>query len=85
MAAERARERRGSALPPNLAPRGVSREEAAAYIGISPTKFDELVESGSMPPPKHIGTRRIWDVRALDSAFDRLPEAQFLPNPWDEV
>lgn len=53
--------------------RGLSREEAAMYIGISPTKFDELVTAGGMPTARRIGTRRIWDVWELDLAFNQLP------------
>lgn len=53
--------------------RGLSREEAAMYVGISPTKFDELVTAGGMPTPRRIGTRRIWDVWELDLAFTQLP------------
>jgi hypothetical protein len=62
------------ALPPTLAPRLISREAAAAYVCLSPTKFDELVKDGRMPKPKRIDTRRAWDVRALDSAIDGLAD-----------
>jgi hypothetical protein len=36
--------KRGSenVLPQSLAPRGLSREQAAAYVGISPSLFDML-------------------------------------------
>lgn len=53
--------------------RGLSRVEAAMYIGISPTKFDEVVADGRMPKPIIIDKRRIWDCRELDMAFDALP------------
>ena len=53
--------------------RGLSREEAAMYLGISASKFDELVRDGRMPGPKRIDGRKIWDVRDLDVAFDALP------------
>ena len=62
--------------------RGLSREEAAVYVGVSSTKFDEMVAGGLMPKPKEIGARRVWDLRALDSAFDALPDAGDA-NPWD--
>ena len=70
--------------------RGLSRVEAALYVGISPTKFDELVSDGRMPPPKRIDTRKIWDVRALDVAFDALPGGSNEYNksnddPWGHV
>lgn len=65
--------KRGSPLPKSLPPRGLNREEAAAYIGVSTTKFDDMVQDGRMPKPKRIDSRRVWDLRKLDSAFDKLP------------
>ncbi|MCJ2012660.1 helix-turn-helix transcriptional regulator [Methylobacterium sp. J-076] len=52
--------------------RGLSRQEAARYVGISTTKFDDLVREGEMPQPFRIGSRTIWDLRKLDAAFDLL-------------
>ena len=63
----------GSALPPSLAPRGLSRVQAAEYVGISATKFDEMVSDKRMPRPKRIDGRRVWDKVALDEAFAALP------------
>jgi hypothetical protein len=62
--------------------RGLSREEAAMYIGISTGKFDELVRTGRMPDPKRIDNRKVWDVHGLDLAFDELPSDG---NSWDDV
>ena len=39
-------------LPPSLAPRGLCREVAAVYIGVSPGTFDQMVTDGRMPGPK---------------------------------
>jgi excisionase family DNA binding protein len=39
------------------APRGLSRDEAARYIGVGTTKFDEMVADGRMPRPKRIDGR----------------------------
>lgn len=65
---------RQAALPLTLAPRLISREAAAAYVNVSPTKFDEMVKERVMPRPKRLGGRRkAWDVRALDIAVDNLP------------
>jgi len=52
--------------------RGLSRTQAAAYIGVSPSLFDLLIRDGKMPKPKRANARTIWDRRALDQAFDRL-------------
>jgi predicted DNA-binding transcriptional regulator AlpA len=66
--------------------RGLSREESAMYIGIGAGKFDEMVKDGRMPGPRRIDTRRVWDIRALDLAFDALPhEGAPAGNSWDDV
>jgi hypothetical protein len=67
-----ARAPRANPLPAGMMPRGPSRVQAAAYIGVSPTKFDEMVADGRMPKPKRIDGRRVWDIRKLDIAFDAL-------------
>jgi excisionase family DNA binding protein len=53
--------------------RGLSCAEAADYIGVSVTKFLEMVSDGRMPKCKQIDRRRVWDIRALDRSFDMLP------------
>jgi predicted DNA-binding transcriptional regulator AlpA len=67
--------------------RGLSRTEAAIYVGVSTTKFDQMIVDGRMPKPRRIDARRVWDIRALDQAFDSLPggEDYVERNPWDEV
>jgi predicted DNA-binding transcriptional regulator AlpA len=62
--------------------RGLRREQAARYIGIGPTKFDQLVDDGRMPKPIRIDGRRVWDSRQLDVAFDALSDHNET-NPWD--
>ena len=62
-------------LPQSLPPRGLSREEAAAYVGISPSLFDTLVKDGRMPSPKRINARTVWDRIKLDAAFEALADA----------
>ena len=64
--------------------RGLSRIEAAAYVGIGETKFDEMVSDGRMPKPRRIDGRKVWDVWALDLAFNALPEDDTVPatNSW---
>jgi predicted DNA-binding transcriptional regulator AlpA len=59
-------------LPQSLAPRGLSREQAAAYIGISPSLFDMLIKDGRMPEPMRINARVVWDRLKLDRAFEAL-------------
>lgn len=64
--------------------RGLSRLTAAAYVGVGPTLFDEMVKDGRMPRPKSINSRTVWDVRALDRAFDLLPGgSEPVDDTWD--
>jgi predicted DNA-binding transcriptional regulator AlpA len=74
-----------SILPQSLAPRGLSREQAAAYVGVSPSLFDTLVKDGRMPAPKRINARTVWDRLQLDAAFAALPSNDAPVNPWDEM
>jgi hypothetical protein len=55
-------------------PRGLSREDAARWIGVSPSKFDEMRKDGRIGPAKLVDGRKVWDIRTLDDAFDALPE-----------
>jgi hypothetical protein len=61
-----------SCLSLSLAPRGLSRVQAAEYVRIGPTKFDEMVRDGKMPRPKRIDGRTVWDWLRLDEAFAAL-------------
>jgi len=78
---------RQTKLPPSLAPRLVTRTVAAAYLGVAPATFDEMVKDGRMPNPKRLGGRRkAWDVRALDAAIDDLPSADNdNDDTWDNI
>lgn len=50
-----------------------------------------MVGDGRMPMPKQIDGRRVWDLRALDRAFDALPggedpaQDETDDGGWDEV
>jgi excisionase family DNA binding protein len=65
--------------------RGLSMDEAARYIGVGTTTFLDMVEKGRMPKPREINSRRVWDIRELDIAFDRLPGGSAAANPWDAI
>ena len=74
----------GSNQPSRPCPRrGLSREEAAAYLGISPSKFDELRKDGRVGAARLIDGRKVWDILALDQAFDALPfEGHDVDDDW---
>jgi predicted DNA-binding transcriptional regulator AlpA len=71
-------------LPLSLPPRGLSRPEAAAYVGVSPSLFDAMVKDGRMPPAKRINSRTVWDRQQLDHCFEAL-DGQESANPWDKA
>ncbi len=63
-----------SIIPPH-ARLGLSRPEAAEYVGVSPSTFDVMVGDGRMPKPKAIGSRRVWSRAEIERAFAELPES----------
>lgn len=65
-----------------IAPVALSRDEAAAYLGLSPGTFAREVAAGTLPPPIPLaGRRRLWSRAALDRAAAG-PDAR--PEPADE-
>ena len=80
---------RQSALPSTLPPRLLNREQAAAYLGISPGTFDKLVKAGVMPQAKRLSEGRIaWDRQEVDQAVDRLPTegaSTEIDETWSDV
>jgi excisionase family DNA binding protein len=53
--------------------RGLSREEAAIYLGISPSKFDELRKDGRIGSAKLLDGRKLFPIEMLDDFFEALP------------
>lgn len=77
---------RSNALPVSCPPRGLSRAQAAEYLGIGTTLFDTLVSDGRIHQPKRIEGRVVWDRLRLDEDFSSLPESAptMTKNEWDE-
>ncbi len=74
-------------------PRCLSRDQAAAYVGVSPGKFDQEVDAGVWPPGEQRGGRILWDRNLIDMAQDKrsgiMASFQALPasspvvdDPW---
>ena len=80
---------RYDALPPGVLPFAVSREAAAALIGISASKFDMLVSDGRMPAPREVDGRVLWDVEEVRVAWRSFPRrgevAQDAGSAWDKA
>ena len=57
------------------------------YVGVGANKFDELVATGRMPKAKCIDNRKVWDILALDRAFDLLPDDDSgqIDHTWEDV
>jgi predicted DNA-binding transcriptional regulator AlpA len=64
---------------------GLSRAEAAEYIGVSTSLFEEMVADGRMPPAKQINSRKVWMRTKIEKAFADLPDAgqdKDSSSPW---
>jgi hypothetical protein len=67
----------GSMIPRYERPvirRGLSRVEAAMYLGISPSKFDELRKGDRIGPAKILDCRKLFDIAMLDKFFEALAD-----------
>ncbi len=69
-------------------PRALHREWAAAYVGLSPSKWSEEVEAGRAPKPVQLTAGRVaWLREVLDAwVDDRAAQGQDRkrPNDFDE-
>jgi predicted DNA-binding transcriptional regulator AlpA len=65
---------------------GLPEPEAAASMGVSVSKFRELVRDGRMPRPRRIDGRIVFDVDELRAAFKALPhEAGAESDTWADL
>jgi hypothetical protein len=63
------------ALPPGMVPRFLTREQAAAYVGVSAATFGWEVSQGYWPAPVRRGPKgglATWDRLALDDHADKV-------------
>jgi len=65
----------------SLPRRGLSREEAAMYIGISGSTFDQMRADGLIEPPRLIGGRV---ARTKGSDFDVSCECSGVCSPFED-
>lgn len=65
-------------------PGWLKRTEAAAYLDMSPSTFDDYVSQGKLPAAAKLGAKRgcaaRWQREALDEAM-----AQFVPGAQDPI
>ena len=77
-----------SSLPPGCLPAGLSRVQAAEYVGISATTFDLMVQEGSMPLARRIRNRKVWLRHELDDFVLKLPidgDSDRGDDPWSRM
>ena len=70
-----------------ITPRGLRREGAATYLGISPSKFDQGRKDGKIPAPRNFLGVALYCRHELDAMFDDLAPlvAANDNNEWDSV
>ncbi|KGT79738.1 hypothetical protein MA20_10850 [Bradyrhizobium japonicum] len=61
------------------------REEAAASLGVSTTKFQEWCDDGRMPTGRKIDGVVLWDTGEVLEAWERLRDGSYSKNPFDGV
>lgn len=64
---------------------GLSRAEAADFIGVPSHLFDQMVGDGRMPRAKDIDGHKVWSRLAIEKGFAELPEQaedRKSDNPW---
>jgi predicted DNA-binding transcriptional regulator AlpA len=74
-----------SSAPITAFGQGLRRDRAALYVGVSATKFDDLVARGIMPKPRRIDGCVIWLRDSLDAALFALDDGTEAASPYDEV
>ena len=63
----------------------VRRDEAAASLGVSATKFDEWVKDGRMPKPIKVDGVVLWCVQGIREVWERMRDGDQAKNPFDGV
>ena len=63
----------------------MSRTTASAYLDVSPSHFDRLVQEGVMPKPRVVGKQKVlWDANELEESIKNLPKQEEKTNEWKE-
>ncbi|MFP4125187.1 MAG: helix-turn-helix transcriptional regulator [Alphaproteobacteria bacterium] len=67
--------------------RGLRRERAAAYVGVSAGTFDDLVRRGQLPRPRLLadGRVKVWDRADLDAVLETGVDWVAIATGWEDV
>jgi len=66
-----------------IAPRGLSRTQAATLTGLSPSAFDKARLEGKYPGPTLPGGR--WDRKVIERAMDRSSGLRDSDTPLEDL
>ncbi|MGY8709333.1 hypothetical protein RAD16_26620 [Bradyrhizobium sp. 18BD] len=73
-------------LEPGPDARLVDRRRAAAYVGVTAGRFEQLVRDNVVPPPVMVDNKRRWSIALLDVARDAVVSSMpWLPPVMAEV
>jgi hypothetical protein len=63
--------------PPTITPRGMTLKEVCAYLNVSRTILERMLENRIIPQPLQSGPKgkQIFDRVAIDAVFDRARNA----------
>ncbi|MDR3488732.1 MAG: hypothetical protein P4M05_27995 [Bradyrhizobium sp.] len=65
---------------------GLTKAEAAAYIGVTSASFEAMVVNGDMPQARRFGSVERWIRHELErAAMDMPAAAPKIANPYDRV
>ncbi|MET4385292.1 hypothetical protein ABIB73_001027 [Bradyrhizobium sp. F1.4.3] len=68
-------------LEPGRDARLVDRRRAAAYVGVTAGRFEQLVRDNVVPPPVMVDNKRRWPIALLDVAKDAVGSSMPCPPP----
>jgi excisionase family DNA binding protein len=71
--------------PQSYPPRALRQDDAAAYLGMSRSKFLELVADGTLPKARRAHGLILWDRQELDFAFEEVWPTMQDGNTFDKV
>ena len=66
-------------------PRALRADDAANYLGMSRSKFLDLVADGILPKPRRAHGLVLWDRKELDFAFEEEWRSVNDGNTFDKV
>lgn len=69
-------------LPDGMTPRLLSRDAAATYCGVRAETFETHIRPHV--PPVEIGTRRLWDIKALNRWLDERSGLAHATRPVED-